>query len=182
MKVAVEGIDGAGKTTISRILASKYNIEYIKFPRYEFIPMIKRHLTGEIVLEDRVTVLLFLADILDGINNKTKYIADRLFFSTIAYSKMDIDMLINTIEIFNIDFPDYVIYLDIDLNTAISRIAKKWDISVYDKNKELLERVKTRYEWLFDNHKIKSKTNVLWIDARKDLESVLLDIYKSIKF
>lgn len=180
MKIVVEGIDGAGKTTISKYI-STLGLEYIKFPRYEFIPVIKKHLTGEIVLDDRVTVMLFLADILDGTKDKNKYVADRSFFSTIAYSRLDVDKLIRIIMDFDVEFPDYVIYLDVDIDTALLRIAKKYEKSVYDKDVELLNRVKKRYDELFSHREIADKTRVIKIDARKSIDLVIEDVSRSIK-
>ncbi|MCS7122765.1 MAG: deoxynucleoside kinase [Candidatus Micrarchaeota archaeon] len=181
MRIAVEGIDGAGKTTISGKLASIYGLEYLKFPRYEFIPVIKRHLMGEKILDDRTTTLLFLADIIDGTLGKRSYVADRLFFSTIAYSRMDTSRLIEIIDTLQIEYPDYVIYLDIDIDTALSRISKKREITNYDRDIDLLRRVSDRYREIFRNQMILSRTNVLRLDARLPIDNIIQQIQRSIE-
>ncbi|MEM1688689.1 MAG: hypothetical protein QXV16_01570 [Candidatus Anstonellales archaeon] len=173
MRIALEGIDGAGKTTIARILANRLNIKYLKFPRYDFIPIIKKHISGEIRLDDRTTTLLFLADIIDGINNENNYIADRLFFSTIAYSKLNLDMLVELILELSIPFPEYTIYLDIDLDTALKRVSRKYEITEYDRDIDLLNSVKKRYEIVFSHKEILDRTEVIRIDARLSIEEIL---------
>lgn len=181
MRIAVEGIDGAGKTTVSGKLASIYGLEYLKFPRYEFIPIIKKHLMGERTLDDRTTALLFLADIIDGTLGRRSYVADRLFFSTIAYSRIDIDHFIDIINTLQIEYPDYVIYLDIDIDTALARISKKREITNYDRDVELLRRVLERYDRIFRNNKILSRTKVLRVDAHQSPDQVIAEIQRLIE-
>lgn len=182
MKIAVEGIDGAGKTTISKILSEKYKINYIKFPRYDFIPPIRQHLFGEIELDDKASTLLFLADIIQGTKNLNNYIADRFFFSTIAYSKLSLDVLMKMINILDLSFPDYVLYLKIDVNLALSRLAKKFEQSKYDRDYNILKTAFERYEKIFNNKYILSKTKVITLDGSNTLDEILDHITTSIKF
>lgn len=175
MKISIEGIDGAGKTTIAKLLSNKLSLPYIKFPRYEFIPSIKTHLEGK-GLNEKSAFLLFLADIIDG--SLDNFVSDRYYYSTIAYSKLDYNYCKNIIELINPQKPDTIIYLDVSIETALDRNKNKLNKMNYDTNLSVLNEAKSRFEKMFKENFF---GNWIKIDNNRPIEETLSDIERILK-
>lgn len=191
--IVIEGIDGAGKTTISNILAKELkNSIVIKEPsNNEIGEFIRNSLENkkEFMKNYIISSLLFFADRIQ-LKEKIKklreeydyIISDRCFLSTYAYQ----NALIKNEEekkifnkIFNIllrfvEIPDAIIILDVDVEVALERLKEKKK-SIYEE-KEFLKKVLDNYR----NFELDLK-NVYLVDANRNIEEVKKDVIKIIQ-
>jgi len=193
--ICIEGIDGAGKTTICNLLKNEIkNSIVIKEPsNYEIGNFIREALIKkkDFMNNSFISCLLFFADRIyfkNEIRNlKQKFdyvISDRCFLSTYAYQKALIkneeerkifekifEILLKIIEI-----PDAIIILDVDVEVAIERLKKENKaLSLYE-DKNFLERVLENYR----NLELDLQ-NVYFIDANREIEEVKKDVLKVIE-
>lgn len=176
--IAFEGIDGSGKTTISKMFASyliskNYTVFYTKEPYTPQIDLlIRQNQTSQTLL------FLFLADRAIHIQELKKQrvdfiISDRSFYSTIAYQGYGAGIDINFVTKLNemvVDgfLPDIVFYLDCDVEVALSRL-KKLD-AIESKNLAFFERVRAGYLKLAEEY------GFIVINAESNLEKVFTNL------
>ncbi|NPA22372.1 MAG: thymidylate kinase [Candidatus Micrarchaeota archaeon] len=175
--IVLEGIDGAGKSTLAKALSQELNLPVKSFPNYENIPVIKRYFQGEPITHEGAFLLL-LGDIL---SEKGDFIADRFYFSTIAYAKIDLFKAIAIIETVNPWSPDVVLYLDVDFDKALERTAQKRGEAVfddYDKNVAFLKEVKRRFDFLYERQ---YRAPWIKIDANQPFERVVEQSLEALK-
>ncbi|MEM3809234.1 MAG: dTMP kinase [Thermoproteota archaeon] len=193
--IAIEGIDGSGKTTVSTeiysFLSSKDVPIYYSFePTYTKIgSIIHRFLRGEIPLDSHSQALLFAADRLEHLSREIipyikqgkNVILDRYVHSSYAYQGALLNDLkwIMTINKFALA-PDLAIYIDVPPSVAIRRIRKKGrsNISVYE-SVRFLGRVRNIYKSFV------KKGELIEIDGTKEkdqvVKSALAIVCKSLK-
>ncbi|MEM3258076.1 MAG: dTMP kinase [Thermoproteota archaeon] len=193
--IAIEGIDGSGKTTVSTeiysFLSSKGVPIYYSFePTYTKIgSIIHRFLRGEIPLDSHSQALLFAADRLEHLSREIipyikqgkNVILDRYVHSSYAYQGALLNDLkwIMTINKFALA-PDLAIYIDVPPSVAIRRIRKKGrsNISVYE-SVRFLGRVRNIYKSFV------KKGELIEIDGTKEkdqvVKSALAIVCKSLK-
>lgn len=175
--IAVEGIDGAGKTTVAKHLCdflSKlgYDCVLLKEPSEsvygEKIRSSERRLPAEEELR------LFVLDreihvrekILPALRSGKIVIMDRYYYSNIAYqSARGLDA--KKIREINESFapkPDLVILLDVSVETALRRIAERKKLTAFEE-KEYLKTVREKFLELVDDR-------VVVINAEDELDVV----------
>ncbi|MEM5830340.1 MAG: dTMP kinase [Candidatus Aenigmatarchaeota archaeon] len=192
--IAIEGIDGAGKTTICQLLSKELkNSILIREPSdFDIGNFIRESLKSKkgFMKNSFVSTLLFFADRIsmrDEIRKmKEKFdyiISDRCFLSTYAYQKA----LIKSEEekklfekIFKeflklIEMPDAIIILDVDIEVALERIEKEGKGKDLYENKEFLKEVLENYR----NLDLEIE-NVYLVDASRSIEEVKEDVKKVI--
>ncbi len=180
--IALEGIDGSGITTHSKLLAEKLNkaglkAVYTKEPTEGPIGQIIRMFLKENKRPDpKVLALLFAADRLwhyfndpalpgVGIEGALKkgyiVISDRYLFSNIAYQGKDVGF--DWIRCLNkwVPDPDILIYLNVDVNVAIKRIRLRGSLEYYEKIEEL-KKVQKAFESII--HNIKNRVKVIIVN------------------
>ncbi|MEM4295843.1 MAG: hypothetical protein QXS91_03490, partial [Candidatus Anstonellales archaeon] len=100
--IVIEGIDGAGKTTLAHYLKDKYKLPLFAFPDYKNFDIIKKFLHGEIKMNEKAAYLLFLANITakqEEIEMAKKCIIDRYVFSTISYAhSVNLNIAMNVVK------------------------------------------------------------------------------------
>ncbi len=178
MIVVIEGIDGAGKTTIAKALVKElkrrgYDVIYLREPTdSEWGRRIReaRNLSPKEELE------LFLKDrewdvkhnILPALKDGKIVVMDRYYHSTIAYQgAKGIDP--NYIRKLNERFPkpDLVVVLDVRPETALGRIKKRGKEPDEFEKLEYLRRVRDIYLSMGD---------VILVNAERSLDDVLKDL------
>jgi len=157
MIIAIEGIDGSGKTTQAFLAAKDFRAIQLKFPDYRTMPQIREFLEGRIHLHPKSLFLMYLADICQGIskidNEHNLIILDRYIYSTVAYARsMDRDVAMDIIEKIALPVPDAVFWIDVGIDNAMTRKANHKEPDRNEKDVELLREVRSVYEIMFNKN------------------------------
>lgn len=199
MLLAFEGIDGSGKSTQLQMLKHKLQDEGIGvLTTCEPSPgpvgaLIRQILTGRIKADNRVIAALFAADRLDHLLNDrdgmaakidegTTVLTDRYYFSSYAYHSVDVPMdwvITANEESRKILKPDLNIFIDIDADTAMERIARSRTSRELFEKKSMLEKVRENYLKSFDRFSTEEK--ILMIDGRKKPGEIADIIWEEVK-
>jgi len=182
--IAIEGLDGSGKTTISKAIVkwlnsigldAVYTAEPSTSPIGELIR--SKIILGEFRRDARIEALLFAADRLWHVLYEIKpllekkiVVTDRYYFSSIAYQgALGVDLeWIKTLNKFVIK-PDLAIYIDVTPEEALAR-KKKEGLKVLFENLEYLRRVRQLYLDMVKDGELRL------VNGMKKLEEVLNDV------
>ncbi len=183
----LEGIDGAGTTTQSRILVDR--IRELGFKAVltgepsdgPIGSLIRKILKGEISAGEDVLALLFAADRLHHIESFRDHlkdsfvVSDRYVLSSLAYqgSRLPLEWVasINSRAI----PPDLVIIIDVDVDVALSRISNRPRIKEKFENKEDLAKIRSIFLDLADRY------GAFVVDGNRPVEEVSQDIWNLFK-
>jgi dTMP kinase len=193
--LALEGIDGSGKSTQMKLLAEKLTGEGHKIyatcePTGGPIGTLARSiLKGDVKADERVIAGLFMADRLDHLLNEANglvkkmneghtIITDRYYFSSYAYhgTHMDMDWVIAANKMSaGILRPDVNIFIDVDPEISMQRItANRATTELY----ETLENLKNvRAQYLIAFEKLKNEEHVFIVDGNRPVEAIANDIW-----
>jgi len=183
--IAIEGLDGSGKTTISKAIVkwlsnigldAMYTAEPSTSPIGELIR--SKIILGEFRKDARIEALLFAADRLWHVLYEIKpllekgkiVVTDRYYFSSIAYQgALGIDL--EWIKILNrfVVKPDLAIYIDVTPEEALAR-KKKEGLKILFENLEYLRRVRQLYLDMVKDGELRL------VNGMKRLEEVLNDV------
>jgi dTMP kinase len=199
--IALEGIDGSGKTTqVSRVVSyfkkQGKEVVHTREPRKgEGVigELIQDILHGKAAVSPVAFQYLFTADrqmhhqdvILPALKAGKVVISDRCFWSAIPYGILDMDEAItaNTIQqklvaqsilsfYHEFTIPDKTFYLAVSLDTAIERITKGDGANEIYEDKAKLKRAVKGYEWLLKEF----PQEFTIIDANKGVDAVTSEI------
>jgi len=170
----IEGLDGSGKTTVTKLLAERFT-EY-DLPCYRtFEPtngaigtLIRSILSGK---EERFTnaamAHLFAADRIEHIHNEivphlmyNTVVCDRYYYSNMAYQSFDDESLESVVQ-YNKDAmklckPDFTFFIDVTPEECMKRIEKRGESkSIYETEAEL----KIRYAQFMAAIKLMKETD-----------------------
>ena len=186
--VTVEGLDGAGGTTLVKQLFHTYSdsIRTSEPSDLQYGELVRERLSDE-SSDPIVDFYLFMADRRDHIERRvrpadeagTLVISDRYADSTRAYQPVALSgegnpfdsqweakfFIEQTMSCWNYE-PDLTLYLDISVDTALERA----DCSEKYEKRQFLEQVKQNYDALAD-----SKERIVRIDAEQSRSSVVND-------
>ena len=197
--IALEGIDGSGKSTQARLLTEALEAEGIPCcvtmepTASPFGKLLRQVLKGELKTDARVVAPLFVADRLDHLVGETEGIAkkleegitvitDRYYFSSYAYQSVDLpmDWVITANEICaQIRRPDVTIFIDLDPEAAMERILENRDhVEIFEK-RERLEKCRENYFRAFEL--LKGKENVAVTDGNRGVEEIAADIRRIVE-
>ena len=158
--LVVEGIDGAGTTTQCHRLAARLRAEgrsvwLTSEPTIGPIGrIIRRVLSGEIVVSPQTIAHLFAADrsdhlsspggIIDHLERGEYVVCDRYKYSSFAYQGVHAD--IELVEELNhrFDDPEVVIFIDLPVSVGEARVATRASREIYERT-EFQEQVRSRY-------------------------------------
>jgi len=188
--IVFEGIDGSGKSTVARAIASllgEGSAVLTEEPTKSWLGNAVRK--SHQMRENPVTeAFLFMADrashnekIKKWLSDGLSVVCDRYYHSTVAYQSAAIadrddsdpfDWLLEINQRISIE-PDLVFLLDIDPKTALARVNRRGEQSKFEKL-EFLEKVAQNYQRLASA----SKT-ILIIDASRSLGDVVSEITQS---
>jgi dTMP kinase len=183
MLIAVEGIDGSGKTTIVKFLEEElkrrgYDVVSLKEPTDSEWGKKIRESFKDRSLKPEEELELFLRDrefdvqnnILPALEAGKIVIMDRYYYSTIAYQGalgLDVDEIRRLNEKIA-PKPDLVIILDVHPETALERIRKRGDKPNRFEDLEYLKKVRGIF--------LSLRNNVVVIDAERDIDSVKSEV------
>ncbi|MDR1796805.1 MAG: dTMP kinase [Clostridiales Family XIII bacterium] len=192
--IALEGIDGSGKSTQARLLADRLLADGLAVhatfepTRGDIGALLRRHLTGELRADERVVAALFAADRLDHLLNEAdglagkieggvNVISDRYYFSSYAYHSLSVPMdwviAANALSA-GLVRPDVNIFIDTDPEACMQRIAAgRQDTEKYEQL-DVLRRVREKYYEAFD--RLAGEETVAIVDGDRPEAAVAQDI------
>lgn len=196
--IALEGLDGSGKSTQVKLLAEKFREKAVKIhttsePTNSRIGLIIKDIFKHKMEADHRTIAaLYAADRLDHLTNKTdgilkkmeegyNVITDRYYFSSYAYHgvHMDMDWVIQANSL-SADLlrPDLNIYIDASPETSMKRLDKgRNSIELYE-SIENLKNVRKKYFEAFEI--LKEKEKVVIINGDRSPAEISRDIWKEV--
>lgn len=197
--IALEGIDGSGKSTQAKLLAEKLEGEghrvYTTFEPTDGMigTMLRNILKGSLKADHRTIAGLFLADRLDHLLNETTglvkklaegytVITDRYYFSSYAYhsTHMDMDWVIAANKICaDILRPDINIFIDVPSEVSMQRISANRQSTELFETLETLKNVKAKYLEAFE--KQKNEEDIFIVDGNRSFEAIADDIWRKVQ-
>lgn len=199
--IAVEGIDGSGKTTqvdrlVEELKKQGKEIVQTREPRKGvglIGKLIQDILHGETKIPPVAFQYLFSADrqihhqevILPALEDGKVVVSDRCFWSAIPYGLLDVNegiakdtisqkLVAQSILSFYHEFtvPDKTFYLEVSLDTALERITKGDGANEIYEDRAKLERALDGYQWLLTEF----SEEFIVIDANKGVSEVAMEI------
>jgi len=187
MLIAIEGIDGAGKSSLARylhdLLQEQFPVILTKEPGGSLLGAYLRTLIHDqkIPLASKTEFLLFAADraqhmaetVLPALRENKIVISDRMTDSSLVYQGygrgISLDMIYRINEwIMEGRRADITFYLKISPDLAQERLKKRGqNLSVFEANTDFVEKVRQGFEHLFAN-----RTDVIPLDASQDMHTV----------
>jgi dTMP kinase len=196
--IALEGIDGSGKTTQAEILAKHLTEKGHKVhvtcepTKHPIGRLIRDIFSGKLNADHRVIAALFAADRLDHLLNEEdglvkKYnegytiICDRYYLSSYAYhsvhTSMDWVIQSNALSA-SLLKPDVHLYIDMDPRISMERInASRPSTELYETLENLVE-VRDKYEEAIT--RIEKDEKIVRINGNHSIDKVAKDILTSI--
>jgi dTMP kinase len=196
--IALEGLDGSGKSTQIKLLAEKLKGQGLKIyttaePTNSRIGhIIKDIFKHKMEADHRTIAALYAADRLDHLTNNTDgilkkmeegytVITDRYYFSSYAYhgTHMDINWVI-TANSLSADLlrPDLNIYIDISPEESMRRLNKGRDsIELYE-SIENLKNVKDKYFEAFEI--LRGRENVSVVNGNRPKKEISNEIWNEV--
>jgi dTMP kinase len=186
--IVIEGIDGAGKSTLFEILKKKFSHKNVVFsfePTQGQHGKILRNLLREAKVDQETLLELFVKDrtehveklILPSLKEGKTILLDRYYLSTIAYQGVhfrELSYLLLKNETIA-PLPDLVIYLDIPVKLALERIQKRnKDISLFERE-DHLKKISENYA------KILPLFNYVSLKGDKPLEELYPEVLHLLK-
>ncbi|WP_046744654.1 dTMP kinase [Kordia zhangzhouensis] len=198
--IAIEGIDGSGKSTQAKNIAKRLEAEghkvYLTFEPTDMRigKMIRNILGGKETADEKVIAALFAADRLDHILHETNgilkkleegytVITDRYYFSSYAYHGVhcDLDWVIDSNKMAaTILKPSVNIFVDVSPEVAMKRInANREHVEIYE-TLDNLKAVQSKYFEAFE--KLKETENIISINGNNtptDVTEALWQVIQS---
>lgn len=204
--IALEGVDGSGKTTQAEKLTEYFEskgkkVIKVREPRKSGVvgDIIQKVLYGKITVPAVAIQYLFSADrsihheevIIPALKEGNIVISDRCFWSAVVYGILDktggkyengdVNAFLIAQSILSMYHqfivPDYTFYLKIPLITALERIEKENKKREIYEEKEKLAKIIEGYNWLAD----KFSNEIIVIDGQGSVNDVTSKIVSSIK-
>lgn len=196
--IAVEGIDGSGKSTFIKALGaelSKANIANLVTKQPGATPL--GHLLREIIMKKEVPInsqaefLMFAADRSQQVEDIIKpaldkgeiVLCDRTGDSSLVYQGyvrgLNTDM-ISTVNSWVMQgvTPSLTFYVQLDVQTAFDRVFKRQEeLTQFEKEKEgFMQKVKDGFEDLYKNNQ-----NVVYLDGNLSTDTLVQQAFEKIK-
>jgi len=188
--IAIEGIDGSGKSTQAKNIAKRLEAEghkvYLTFEPTDMRigKMIRSILGGKEKADEKVIAALFAADRLDHLLHETQgilkklaegyiVITDRYYFSSYAYhgAHLDMDWVIASNQMAaNILKPTVNVFVDVSPEVAMKRInANRETVEIYE-TLDNLKAVQSQYLRAFE--KLQHEEKIVKVNGDETPENV----------
>lgn len=191
MFITVEGLDGAGGTTLVEAISEEYphSVTTSEPSDLQYGQLVRENLSDEGTSE-LVDFYLFMADRVHHINERVRpadgrgqlVVSDRYADSTRAYQPVAMtgedkpfesqweakDFIEHTMKAWNYE-PDLTLYIDISVDTAVERAAGD---EKYEK-RAFLEEVKDNYDALADSDEFGHR--IIRVDGEQSKESMITE-------
>lgn len=184
--IALEGIDGSGKSTQIKLLSERLENAYITCePTNGAIgKLIRDIMSGKIFVDPYTCAHLFSADRIEHLMNEENgmvkllksgknVISDRYIFSSLAYQGVQIPMEyvyeLNK-KASEILMPDLTVFIDIPINSAIKRISENRESTDIYETKDRLIKVRENYLEAFKM--FGNTTKILKVDGEKSVSEI----------
>lgn len=197
--IALEGIDGSGKSTQVKLLAEKATAAghkvYTTFePTDGHIGKLLRNiLKGNIKADNKAIAGLFLADRLDHLLNEANgllkkmaegytVISDRYYFSSYAYHSVHMDMewvIACNSMCAQLLRPDVNVFIDVSPEESMRRITANREVPELYETSDMLSKVRAKYHEAFD--RLKEEERIVTVNGNAPVESIAADIWMSIQ-
>lgn len=197
--IALEGIDGSGKSTQTKLLTEKLTAQGHKvYSTFEptdnqIGKLIRNILKGNARADHRIIAGLFVADRLDHLLNEEygivkkleegfTVITDRYCFSSYAYqdAHMNMDWVIQanamSAEILR---PDINIFIDVSPEISMQRLHANRDTIELFETLDNLKLVRAKYMEAFD--KLQSVENIFTVDGNRSFDLIANDIWQKVQ-
>lgn len=206
MYIALEGIDGAGKTVQAEKLATYFRkkgreVVQTREPRKEGLigDLVHKVLRGERKIPAKALQYLFSTDrvihhedvILPALAKGKIVISDRCFWSAVVYGILDrskeydykesnqlliAQSILSMYHQFTV--PDFTFYLHISLEEALKRIEKKHKTDAREiyEDRGKIDEVRKGYDWLIK----KFSAEIIYVDGEKPIDQVTAQILTKI--
>lgn len=196
--IAIEGLDGSGKSTQLRPLAENlkavgHNVYTTAEPTQSRIGlMIKDIFKHKMEADHRTIAALYAADRLEHVLNRTEgllkkleegytVITDRYYFSSYAYhgTHMDMDWVIEMNSLVA-DFlrPDLNIFIDVPIDVCVKRLNKGRSLTELYEDEDNLNQVRKKYFEAFE--KLKQREKIFIADGNRPAEMISKDIWHEV--
>ena len=191
MFIAVEGIDGSGKSTtireIKRYLESRGEAVYLTAePTTLATGKIVRNFLSETnsdtPLIHEMLALAFAADrinhlreeIWPALRKKQTVITDRYFFSSVAYQSLNVSYeWVKGINRFA-TLPDVLVFIDVSVDKAVERLTKfRTSTEIYEK-RELLQQIDRNYREVIKE--FEDNLKVIYLNGNLDIDKIYSDV------
>ena len=195
--IALEGIDGSGKSTQLKVLTARLKAQgHSVYPTFEPTDgpvgsLIRNIFSGRIEADHRTIAGLFVADRLDHLLNKTNgiieklnsgytVVTDRYYFSSFAYqgAHMEMDWVIEANRMsFELLRPDLHVFIDLDPEVSIERLKKdRRSADMYEK-KDTLKKVRQNFFAAFEKM---HGERISVVDGNRSSEAVARGIWEEV--
>ncbi len=195
--IVLEGLDGAGTTTQTQLLAKRLNeiseeVHITCEPSTgEIGTLARRYLSGELASSPDLMALVFAADRIDHISSEVApkldsgvhVISDRYVHSSLVYQGEDLDEGFSTTWVENLNsrarVPDLTFFIHVPVAVSLERIDSRAAKDIYESEAQL-KMMESRYA-----HVMKSLTkrgdNIITIDGTKTIETIEELIFSEVK-
>jgi len=196
--IAIEGLDGSGKSTQIKPLADNlkalgYNVYTTAEPTQSRIGlMIKDIFKHKMEADHRTIAALYAADRMEHVVNKTDgllkkleegytVITDRYYFSSYAYHgthmNMDWVVAINSL-VADLLRPDLNIFIDVPIDVCVKRLNKGRKLTELYEDEENLNQVRIKYFEAFE--KLKKSEKIFIADGNRTANVISKDIWHEV--
>lgn len=193
MFIAIEGIDGSGKSTTIKELCKYLEIKgHSVFRTAEPTDMPTGKLIREVLAkkdeESRLThemlALMFASDRLNhlrervwnALKEKKIVVTDRYFFSSIAYQSVNVSYdWIKEINRFA-TMPDVLVFIDVSIDKALERISTFRQKTELYETREYLEQIDRNYKTIIAD--FKDSMRIIYLNGNLKMDEIYSDIEK----